>query len=127
MASTQERPLAQSVCTAHCGEASPGVSQKPPGPQTVIVVQVQQSELLRQLLRQVPSTQVLSLPQSVLLRQVACGRSSGWHRPAEHLSCAGQFASAEQPAWQKPLMQVWLAPQSASNTQVPPPATEGWQ
>lgn len=76
-ASTQELPLPQSVCTAHCGAASPGVSQKPPGPQTVMVVQVQQSALLRQLLRQLPSTQSLSLPQSLLLRQVACGRSSG--------------------------------------------------
>ena len=127
MASMQLWPLPQSVCRAHCGEASPGVSQKPPGPQTLAVEQVQQSALLRQLLRQNPSTQVLPLAQSVLLRQLECGRLSGWQRPAEHMSCAGQFASVVQPAWQKPLMQVWPAPQSASNTQVPPPVEDGWQ
>jgi hypothetical protein len=40
------------------GDASPGVSQNPPGPQTVAVVQVQQSALEWQLARQNPSTQV---------------------------------------------------------------------
>jgi len=95
-ASTQEWPLPQSDCSWHCGEASPGVTQKPPVPQTVAAEQVQQSALERQLERQKPSTHDCPLLQSVLLRQLGRGRVSGWHRPAEHMSCAGQSASAEQ-------------------------------
>jgi hypothetical protein len=126
-ASKQDRPPLQSPCSWHCGDASPGVSQNPPGPQTVAVVQVQQSAFVWQPLRQKPSTQVLPLAQSVFDRQPGCGRTSGWHRPAEHMSCAGQSASVEQAPWQKPLTHVWLAGQSKLNTQVAPPVVDGWQ
>jgi hypothetical protein len=73
----QDRPPLQSLGSWHCGAASPGVSQKPPGPHTVAVVQVQQSALVWQPLRQKPSTQVLPLPQSAFDRQLGCGRTSG--------------------------------------------------
>jgi hypothetical protein len=51
-ASTQDMPPPHWALSWHCGEASPGVSQNPPGPQTVAVVQVQQSALVLQLARQ---------------------------------------------------------------------------
>jgi hypothetical protein len=117
----------QSVCSWHCGAASPGVSQKPPGPQIVAVEQVQQSAFVWHPLRQKPSTQLLPVAQSALDRQLGFGRTSGWQSPAEHMSCAGQSASVEQAPWQKPLTQVWFASQSKLNTQVAPPVVEGWQ
>ena len=76
-ASTQDVPLPHCVSSWHLGDASPGVSQYPPGPQTVAVVQVQQSELERQLARQAPSTQVWPALQLVFDRQLGCGRTSG--------------------------------------------------
>jgi hypothetical protein len=87
-------------CTSswHCGLTSPGVSQYPPGPQTVAAVQVQQSALVRQLARQAPSTQVIPLLQFVFPRQLACGRTSGSQRPLSHMSCAGQSVSFEHGA-----------------------------
>jgi hypothetical protein len=126
-ASKQECPPPQSVCSWHCGAASPGVSQKPPGPQTVAVVQVQQSALVWHPLRQNPSTQVLPLAHSALDRQLGCGRTSGWHSPAVHMSCAGQSVSAAHAPWQKPFTQVWFAGQSKLNTHAAPPVVDGWQ
>ena len=80
----------------HFGDASPGVSQYPPGPQTVAVEQVQQSALERQLARQNPSTQVWPEAQLAFERQLGCGRTSGSQRPAEQKSCGPQSASMTQ-------------------------------
>ena len=79
-------------------------------------MQVQQSALVWHPLRQKPSTQVLPLAHSALDRQLGCGRTSGWHSPAEHMSCAGQSVSAAHAPWQKPFTQVWFAGQSKLNT-----------
>lgn len=54
----QDMPPPHWASSWHCGSASPGVSQNPPGPQTVAAEQVQQSALVRQPARQKPSTQV---------------------------------------------------------------------
>jgi hypothetical protein len=77
----------------HFGAASPGVWQYPPGPQTVAVVQLQQSALLVQLARQAPSTQLWPELQLAFDRQLGCGRTSGVQIPAEHMSCGPQSAS----------------------------------
>ena len=78
------------------GEASPGVSQNPPGPQIVAVVQLQQSALVWQLARQAPSTQLWPALQLAFERQLGCGRLSGSQSPAEHMSCGPQSASMTQ-------------------------------
>jgi hypothetical protein len=95
-ASTQDSPAPHCVSSWHLGDASPGVSQYPPGPQTVALVQVQQSELERQVARQNPSTQVWPALQLEFDRQLGCGRTSGSHSPAEHMSCGPQSASMMQ-------------------------------
>ena len=92
----QDIPLPHCASSWHFGDASPGVSQNPPGPQTVAVVQVQQSALVWQLARQNPSTQVWPELQSVFERQLGCGRTSGVQRFAEHMSCGPQSASLVQ-------------------------------
>jgi hypothetical protein len=79
------------------GDASPGVSQYPPGPQTVALEQVQQSALERQLARQNPSTQVWPALQLAFDRQLGRGRTSGSQSPAEHMSWGPQSASMTQP------------------------------
>ena len=89
----QDVPLPHCASSWHFGDASPGVSQYPPGPQTVAVVQVQQSELLVQLARQAPSTQVWPPLQLAFDRQLGCGRTSGVQTPAEHMSCGPQSES----------------------------------
>jgi hypothetical protein len=61
-------------------------------------VQVQQSALVRQLVRQKPSTQAIPLLQFAFEVQLGYGRTSGSHRPLSHMSCAGQLASIEQGA-----------------------------
>jgi len=94
MASTQDDvPLLHCASSWHLGAASPGVSQYPPGPQTVAVVQVQQSELVAQLARQAPSTQVWPELQLAFVRQLGCGRTSGTQRCPEHMSCGPQSES----------------------------------
>jgi hypothetical protein len=94
MASTQEEvPLPHCASIWHCGDASPGVWQYPPWPQTVAVVQLQQSALVVQLARQNPSTQVWPPLQLVFDRQLGCGRTSGTHRYPEHMSCGPQSES----------------------------------
>jgi len=95
-ASTQDSPLPHCASSWHFGDASPGVSQYPPGPQTVAVVQVQQSELERQPARQAPSTQVWPALQLAFDRQLGRGRTSGSQSPAEHMSCGPQSASMTQ-------------------------------
>jgi hypothetical protein len=92
-ASTQPLPVPHCMSSWHLGDASPGVSQYPPGPQTVAVVQLQQSELERQLARQAPSTQVWPPLQSLFDRQLGCGRTSGTQRFPEHMSCGPQSES----------------------------------
>jgi hypothetical protein len=72
-----ERLPPQSALSWHFGEASPGVSQNPPTPQTDAAVQVQQSASLRQPARQDPSTQDRPSVQSAFVRQLGWGRSSG--------------------------------------------------
>jgi len=96
-ASTQDIPVPHCASSWHLGDASPGVSQYPPGPQTVALEQVQQSALERQLARQKPSTQVWPALQLAFDRQLGRGRTSGSHRPAEHMSCGPQSASMMQP------------------------------
>lgn len=127
VASTQLIPEPQSLPSLHCGEASPGVSQKPPAPQTVAAVQVQQSASERQLARQKPSTQLMPPLQSAFERQLACGRVSGSHSPSSHISCGPHCASLVQAPWQNPFTQVSSAGQSLFKTQAPPPAVLGWQ
>jgi len=96
-ASTQDIPPPHWVSSWHLGDASPGVSQYPPGPQTVALVQVQQSALERQLARQNPSTQLWPALQLAFERQLGRGRTSGPHSPAEHMSCGPQSASMTHP------------------------------
>lgn len=126
-ASTQDIPVPHCASSWHFGDASPGVSQNPPGPQTIAVVQVQQSALVWQLARQNPSTQVWPVLQLAFDRQLGCGRSSGSHSPAEHMSCGPQSASMTQAPWQKPFTQVSPDGQSVLKTHVPPPVALGWQ
>jgi hypothetical protein len=95
-ASTQDIPAPHCAFSWHLGEASPGVSQYPPAPQTVAVVQVQQSALDRQLARQNPSTQVRPPLQLAFDTQLGRGRTSGSQSPAEHMSWGPQSASMTQ-------------------------------
>ena len=76
-ASTQDIPVPHCESSWHFGDASPCVSQNPPGPQTVAVEQVQQSAFDRQLARQNPSTQVWPELQLAFDRQLGRGRTSG--------------------------------------------------
>ena len=96
VASMQDWPAPHWVSSRQAGVASPGVSQKPPVPQMVAAVQVQQSELDVQLARQNPLTQLWPALQLVFEVQEACGRSSGVQRPAEHMSCGPQLESLVQ-------------------------------
>jgi hypothetical protein len=96
-------------------------------PQTVAVVQVQQSALVVQLARQAPSTQVMPALHCAFDVQLGCGRTSGTHRPAWHMSCEPQSASMTQLSWQKPFTQMSFNLQSVLKTQDPPPAVLGWQ
>jgi hypothetical protein len=96
VASTQDIPVPHCASSWHFGDASPGVSQNPPGPHTVAVVQVQQSALERQLARQNPSTQVWPELQLAFDRQLGCGRTSGVQSPSEHMSWGPQSASMTQ-------------------------------
>jgi hypothetical protein len=54
----QDWPELHWVASWHCGDASPGVSQYPPRPQTDAVEQVQQSAFEPHIVRQAPSTQL---------------------------------------------------------------------
>jgi len=96
-ASTQDIPAPHCASSWHLGDASPGVSQYPPGPQTVALVQVQQSALVRQVARQNPSTQVWPALQLAFDTQLGRGRTSATQSPAEHMSCGPQSASMMQP------------------------------
>jgi hypothetical protein len=93
----QDMPAPHWVSSWHAGAASPGVSQKPPVPQMVAAVQVQQSEFDVQLARQNPLTQLWPALQPAFEVQEACGRTSGVQRPSEHMSCGPQSAWMTQP------------------------------
>jgi hypothetical protein len=88
-------------------------------------VQVQQSALVRQLARQKPSTQLIPPLQFAFEVQLGYGRTSGSHRPLSHMSCAGQLASIEHGAWQKPFTQVSPSLQSVLKTHSRPPVVLG--
>jgi len=77
------------------GAASPRVTQNPER-HCVAGPQAQQSLLMTQVKRQVPPTQDCPVAQSVLTRQLACGRVSGRHTPARHRSKGPQSLSAAQ-------------------------------
>jgi hypothetical protein len=83
----------------HIGAASPGVRQKPPE-QMMASVQVQQSALLVQTVRQAPFTHIWPTLHAAFEWQLGCGRSFGSHRPSLQRSCGPQSVSTMQPPWQ---------------------------
>lgn len=74
----------------------------------------QQSTSPAHSVRQTAFTHSRPEGHSAVERHCGCGPTSGWHTESTHLFAAPQVESLVQRAWQKPLMQDALLPQSAS-------------
>jgi hypothetical protein len=82
---------------------------------------MRQSSDVKQCALQMALTHSVPLPQSAFVWHWGVRLVSATQTLATQTSWAGQSEFMVQSAWQKPLMQVWFAPQSVFATQAAPP------